>query len=425
MATPYLILTTNDSHTHTFANHNAIVDWLKLFRQFYKFEKIEVAGLQPNIVTHFLNLLFTQVSPHIESLTNTLSVESFNYNKILAEQEAKKIFERRLLIDPASKLGLDISKLRATDPLAAFYALCLFHNVNAAFLAPAQNGSNPGFSSSLAKAIALFSFANAGISDGIDSIKADYEGFRLASESRINEFIHAATTNWSVFSTKSEQTLNDLMERGNAINQGYDGLSEKILHLDSEVEDRKRIIHKSETDLNDFLSETNERFNSLVAAFEARVKTDSAIKYWKKKHTAHTWWTAGILATMVGFAYTTYKAALWLKHHLPTTLGFENLPYWVPFAFLLFLVGVVWAGRIFVRILLSQINLREDAGERATMAQTYIALVKEGAANNSDHMAIVLQALFRPSSKGLGADDGSPQLPLEIVMKRLSGDGGS
>jgi hypothetical protein len=52
--------------------------------------------------------------------------------------------------------------------------------------------------------------------------------------------------------------------------------------------------------------------------------------------------------------------------------------------------------RILVRLLLSNIHLLTDAGERVTMVQTYLALLKRGKLKDDERM-FILQTLFRPT----------------------------
>ncbi|MCP4539940.1 MAG: hypothetical protein GY832_22600 [Chloroflexi bacterium] len=68
----------------------------------------------------------------------------------------------------------------------------------------------------------------------------------------------------------------------------------------------------------------------------------------------------------------------------------------------------VWAIRVLVRLLMSNIHLHDDAAERRTMLLTYLALLREGELPEGDVRQLILQALFRPSSTGIVKDDAAP-----------------
>ena len=79
--------------------------------------------------------------------------------------------------------------------------------------------------------------------------------------------------------------------------------------------------------------------------------------------------------------------------------------------YLLIVSVFFWAGRVMVRIYLSEHHLAIDAQQRATMAETYLALVHEEAANEKDR-SIVLAALFRATNDGIIKDDSAPTFSI-------------
>jgi hypothetical protein len=64
-----------------------------------------------------------------------------------------------------------------------------------------------------------------------------------------------------------------------------------------------------------------------------------------------------------------------------------------------------WVGRLLTKLYLSEHHLRHDAEERAVMTTTYLALISESAADESDRQ-IVLNALFRSTPDGIVKEDG-------------------
>ncbi|MFL0670285.1 MAG: DUF6161 domain-containing protein [Erythrobacter sp.] len=77
-----------------------------------------------------------------------------------------------------------------------------------------------------------------------------------------------------------------------------------------------------------------------------------------------------------------------------------------------------WFGRLLTKLYLSEHHLQTDAEERAVMARTFLALINDGAANETDK-DIILAALFRATQDGIINDDGPPDLAFQTLAARL------
>lgn len=77
-----------------------------------------------------------------------------------------------------------------------------------------------------------------------------------------------------------------------------------------------------------------------------------------------------------------------------------------------------WFGRLLTKLYLSEHHLQTDAQERAVMARTFLALVNEGTASETDK-DIILAALFRATQDGIVRDDGPPDLAIQTLAARL------
>lgn len=75
------------------------------------------------------------------------------------------------------------------------------------------------------------------------------------------------------------------------------------------------------------------------------------------------------------------------------------------FVFLLVAGPVLWFVRLVGRLYTSNVETAEDAAERVVMAQTYLAMLKEGSFDESLRH-LILASLFRPSARKLGEKDG-------------------
>ncbi|WP_433952444.1 DUF6161 domain-containing protein [Brevundimonas diminuta] len=77
-----------------------------------------------------------------------------------------------------------------------------------------------------------------------------------------------------------------------------------------------------------------------------------------------------------------------------------------------------WVGRLLTKLYLSQHHLRHDAHERATMTETYLALIENEAANPEDKQ-IILNALFRSTPDGIVKEEGGIDPGLAAALGRL------
>ncbi|WP_294189107.1 DUF6161 domain-containing protein [uncultured Sphingomonas sp.] len=88
---------------------------------------------------------------------------------------------------------------------------------------------------------------------------------------------------------------------------------------------------------------------------------------------------------------------------------------------LVYLTLFLWLMRILVRGRDTEHHLVIDAQARAAMTETYLGLVKENAASDTER-SLVLSALFRPVIDGMVKDDGPPAIsPTAILATMTSG----
>jgi hypothetical protein len=90
---------------------------------------------------------------------------------------------------------------------------------------------------------------------------------------------------------------------------------------------------------------------------------------------------------------------------------------WKIGSFILLATLGFWVIRILVRLFLSHIHLENDAAERVTMAQTFLALKRDSALSGTEHIGTILAALFRPTGDGIVKDEGLPPTAMEWLTK--------
>lgn len=171
---------------------------------------------------------------------------------------------------------------------------------------------------------------------------------------------------------------------------------------------------------------TKEKTSELTGwrdAFQTSFATEAAHTYWAntkfKRHAAiaQKLFLAGIglFIFVLGSAGTMvwlgrgHKQAIW---ETPMAIA---LPLGVS------IVAFVWLGRLLARTYMAHVQLAEDAQERATMIETYVALIRADVLDKSK-AEDAQKALFRPASSGLLAGDGGPDTPIEVITKAISGN---
>jgi hypothetical protein len=75
---------------------------------------------------------------------------------------------------------------------------------------------------------------------------------------------------------------------------------------------------------------------------------------------------------------------------------------------------MIWMARIVLKIIFSNLHLKEEAYEKETMIATYLALIKEGGGLRESDRSLILESIFRPSTNGLIKDESSVTL-LDVV----------
>lgn len=162
--------------------------------------------------------------------------------------------------------------------------------------------------------------------------------------------------------------------------------------------------------------------SNAAQALTAKVQTDASHKFWIDRHqeyrTLADTFARHLRSYFIG-ALGFFAIVALAVFALARDVKAAETPAWLPLSVGLLLFMTVWIGRILHKQFTSFSALREDAAERAVMVKTYVALVKEGG-TKPEHMNVVLQSLFRSATKA-DSDDGSPQLPTEIILKRIIG----
>jgi hypothetical protein len=301
----------------------------------------------------------------------------------------RNIYSQNRAIPSTSPRAQFIETLRHKDRDVAAFALCSFLRPNEIPLhdPPAIRGIVQGY---------LFDL---GLSN--DGAAAEKEALRLLSESW-SSFFQVARKKQSEF----DQIIADA--------------AANLTQL------RKRESEQCE----EIRTVASENFKSLEHTFHEKLALLAPVTYWQKKAEKHR--NASIV---VGIAFiamgvlTVWLVWAALQHFVIGQINVSSNPsviilqpeYWrysIPLGIGTFLL---WPMRILARILFSNLHLREDAFERVTMANTYLALSQSKEGLKAEDRKLILEMLFRPSSPGIVHDDAAPPSIVGYLSRAGSG----
>jgi len=173
-----------------------------------------------------------------------------------------------------------------------------------------------------------------------------------------------------------------------------------------------------------------DKFKTLEHTFREKLALLAPVTYWKEKATKHRNVSialgiaflamGGVTASLVWMALQHFVIGQ-MPNSSNASASVPQPEYWrftIPVAIATFLI---WPMRILARMLFSNLHLREDAMERVTMANTYLALSQAKEGLKDEDRKLILEMLFRPSSTGIVHDDASPPSILNYLSKAGSG----
>lgn len=170
-------------------------------------------------------------------------------------------------------------------------------------------------------------------------------------------------------------------------------------------------------------SEFVKRLADLEEAYSRALATRAAREYWERRARVHKvsalrfvrhvkkaiCYTVIALAVLTLAAVVLAACGIALGDHIELAVLGVSL-----------IVLAFWVIRTLARQYFAESHLARDASERATMIKTYVALVKDGQASQSDEaLKYFLTPIFRPGSDGYIKGDHGPNHPLFEVVQKL------
>ena len=190
----------------------------------------------------------------------------------------------------------------------------------------------------------------------------------------------------------------------------------------STIEESSRILAQEGADWATFTMSTRNEWEALRRTFESQLRLEAPATYWGER--AHI---TSVAARGWLFAFTAMASAIigvvvvlgpeFLQHVSAssstgpfTTLAFLSIPA----------LTALWVLKHFARLFVTNMERSADAKLRETMATTFLALTKEGAATVDQHeRLLILEALFRPPAP-VSADDSHWGGLSELLTRRGS-----
>ena len=214
--------------------------------------------------------------------------------------------------------------------------------------------------------------------------------------------------------------------------------------LQSMLEDDASDITEKRSSFDEMLEETKQQASDAISKirgdiqayetswlethdrFVKQLETSTAVELWQQRATDHekrygefrklsiAYGAIGLLVFLV-WIFAGFAFARWAFPNGETA----QLASYTAGSLAVFTL-YVWGLRVFVRSMVSEDHLKTDASARSALAHTYLAMIENETANDSDR-AIVLAALFAPVSDGLIKDDGMPAFsPMAIAAQSLT-----
>ena len=231
------------------------------------------------------------------------------------------------------------------------------------------------------------------------------------------------------FTEKSEELIDTVAamieQREKKVRQSTTNLA-KILKVFKGNLRQEQFVLRGETKdkVTELIDDTKMEISRFENYYETKIALQEPISYWRKKRKGHIFGTivSGIVFLLLcaSIASTFYRAVYSFDGGVSSFIEFwgtVGLPVIGIVAIATALVLVF--ARVVYRLFASQLHLWNDASERVTMTQTYLALAEKGHAKD-EFLGALLGRLFAPASDGVVKDDLGPVVPLDALANRIA-----
>jgi hypothetical protein len=185
----------------------------------------------------------------------------------------------------------------------------------------------------------------------------------------------------------------------------------------------KELIGHHSAEFASLYDRTNEQLQAISDTYDQGLALQAPVTFWSRKADEYRKRAIAysiIFAIMLVIAGGVLAAEIvyWLLPSLrgetDQGLGFLALATLVTTATL-----VIWPLRIVSKMLLSNMHLETEADQRATMAHTYLALLRQDDGIAKEDRQLMLKTLFRTINTGIIKDDGTPASAVELFTRLI------
>ena len=193
-----------------------------------------------------------------------------------------------------------------------------------------------------------------------------------------------------------EEQLRKLDE---TVRQAERDLRELMATASNTIEESSGILSKAKSDWVTFVVTSREEWETLRKTFESQLRLRAPATYWRERaettSTAARRWLLAFSAMALAVICVVVLAGPGFLRDLSvsngsgpfTTLAFLSIPA----------LTALWVLKHVARLFVTNVERSADAKLRETMATTFLALTKEGAATVDQHERLmILEAQFRP-----------------------------
>ena len=215
---------------------------------------------------------------------------------------------------------------------------------------------------------------------------------------------------------------------------GFDGQAGRFEQIISETREKTKRISDEvmetkntavteltglRTNWGEFQQAANKEWQGLKETFEEHLRLNTPAAYWQEKAASASGAARRALTVFTAAALVIIGAIiLFGPEFLVRLAAVEGIGSFAPLALVSIPTQIaLWGLRHFARLFVANLERSADAGMRATMTTTFLALTKEQGNIEKEERLLVLEALFRPPPAA-GTDDGHFGGALETLTRR-------
>lgn len=187
------------------------------------------------------------------------------------------------------------------------------------------------------------------------------------------------------------------------------------------VRSRSEITIENASTISNFTSEIQREIDDFKDFIKNQIALQGPTEYWESKrwwHRLSTGFTGLAFLVYLGVCGRLISSVFWSRYESL----FDFLDQWRDAGIgAVALIGGILAvalmlARVLYRLFASQLHLWNDASERVTMIQTYLALAEKGHAKE-EFLGALLNRLFTPATDGIVRDDLGSIGPIDLASR--------